>query len=91
MLEDSKLDRNSWVPVVELDSSPAKRSLGTQTVGIFYHSAKTIDSQKTLEFTQKMLKTSTNSRQVSRLSGPSPGRGLWRMQLEHLCTHLKAH
>ena len=111
-----ELDKNEWIPVVEVEhKGPEFRTLGTQTHGIFYPSARTITDQKGKEFNKKMIHVTARDR-LPQLHSYSPGKGtltvcmdiffiainfskhlgimvlgLWRMQVEHLCSHFRAY
>ena len=70
-----ELDKNEWIPVVEVEhKGPEFKSIGTQTKGIFYPSARTITNQKGKEFTKKLIHASARDR-MQQLHGYSPGRG----------------
>ena len=70
-----ELDKNEWIPVVEIEHrGPEFKTIGTQTHGIFYPSARTITDQKGKEFTKKMIHVSARDR-VPQLHSHSPGRG----------------
>ncbi|BHF73217.1 hypothetical protein SprV_0401629500 [Sparganum proliferum] len=72
---------------------PRKRtlsSIGTQTTGLYYPSAG--DLRRALSDVQLLNNLKKDIRTRARLLAPiSPGRGYWRMQLEHILVHLKAH
>jgi hypothetical protein len=69
------LDKDAWVPVVEIaDKGPETCTAATQTDGIYYPSARTIGNQKGSEFIKKMIHISARDR-VPKLQGYSPGKG----------------
>uniref|UniRef100_A0A0X3NJG8 RanBP2-type domain-containing protein n=1 Tax=Schistocephalus solidus TaxID=70667 RepID=A0A0X3NJG8_SCHSO len=86
----------SSVPNALLGSGPPEprkrtlSSIGTQTTGIYYPSAG--DLRRALSDVQLLNNLKKDIRTRARLLAPiSPGRGYWRMQLEHILVHLKAH
>ena len=66
----------------------------TQTEGIFYKSAQTLQqtvNQMSLK-QQEIEETRFGSKKVSLpLLEFSPGRGYWRQQVDHIAHHLKVH
>ena len=72
---DVELDKNAWIPVVEIeDKGPEMKTLGTQTDGIFYPSARTIGNLKGSEFMKKMIHITARDR-LPKLHTYSPGKG----------------
>ena len=70
-----ELDKNEWIPVVEVEhKGPEFKTLGTQTHGIFYPSARTITDQKGKEFNKKMIHVTARDR-LPQLHSCSPGKG----------------
>ncbi len=70
-----ELDKNAWIPVVEIaDRGPELKTLGTQTDGIFYPSARTIGYQKGSEFAKKIIHVSARDR-LPKLHSYSAGKG----------------
>lgn len=66
--------------------------MSTQTVGLYYPSATKV------RMLESMLKEKGRAdskgwfdQKVPLLSAVSPGRGYWRKQIDHICSHLKAH
>ncbi|XP_059186997.1 double zinc ribbon and ankyrin repeat-containing protein 1 [Centropristis striata] len=55
---------------------------GTQTVGLYYPSATGLQ--------RKYQQSATRDRQPL-LTAISPGRGFWRLQLDHVCAHLRSY
>ena len=73
------LDKDAWVPVVEIaDRGPETCTAATQTDGIYYPSARTIGNQKGSEFIKKMIHISAWDR-LPKLQGYSPGKGQYCM------------
>lgn len=62
----------------------------TSTVGLFYPSSQSINSQIEYELNERARMEGTRDRRLA-LAGVSPGRGYWRQQMDHICAHLKAH
>jgi hypothetical protein len=58
-------------------------TISTQTYGLFYTSSKGIEN--------KIEKKEGSSKFDTKPSRISAGRGYWRQQLDHICTHLKAY
>ncbi|XP_019864273.1 PREDICTED: double zinc ribbon and ankyrin repeat-containing protein 1-like isoform X1 [Amphimedon queenslandica] len=94
-----RIDRHQWVPVAdivvyqedkEVSAWPDTLSRSTQTQGLFYPSEKTISFKKQADNWQRLVKKVSKDR-LANLSVYSPGKGMWRAQLDHIITHLKAH
>ncbi|XP_048392227.1 double zinc ribbon and ankyrin repeat-containing protein 1 isoform X3 [Stegostoma tigrinum] len=68
----------------------SKKDQGTQTVGLFYPSCKMLE-KKEMEviIQQEKQQKMTNRRPL--LTAISPGRGYWRLQLDHICAHLRSY
>ena len=68
-------DKNAWIPVVEIeDKGPELRTLGTQTVGIFYPSSRTL--HKTQESQSITMAVHAGARdRLPLLKEYSPGKG----------------
>ena len=64
--------------------------VGTQTVGLFYPSSQTLQSYLDSEASEKARLESMRDRRLA-LAAVSPGRGYWRQQMDHVCSHLRAH
>ena len=74
-----ELDKNEWIPVVEVEHrGPEFKTIGTQTVGLFYPSARTITNQKGKEFTRKLVHVAARDR-VPILHSFSPGKGQYHL------------
>ena len=79
-----ELDKNEWIPVVEVEhKGPEFKTIGTQTHGIFYPSARTITNQKGKEFNKKMIHISARDR-LPQLHSYSPGKGRATVCVEDL-------
>ena len=75
MPANMELDKNVWVPIVEIaDKGPEMKTKGAQTDGIFYPSARTIGNMKGSEFMKKMIHASARDR-LPKLHNYSPGKG----------------
>ena len=62
----------------------------TSTVGLFYPSSTTIQSQ--IEFdTQERSRLEASRDRRPALAAVSPGKGFWRQQMDHVCSHIRAH
>ena len=78
-----KVDKNKWMPIADIVTHKANKSVstepvvknrGTQTQGIFYHSAKTIAGQKHIEAWKRVVRAATRDRVVD-LTTFSTGKG----------------
>lgn len=65
-------------------------SSATSTVGLFYPSAATIQSQIELETQERSRLEASRDRRPA-LTAVSPGKGFWRQQMDHVCSHIRAH
>ena len=65
-------------------------SPATSTVGLFYPSATSIQSQFELEAQERSLLEASRDRRPA-LAAVSPGKGFWRQQMDHVCSHIRAH
>lgn len=66
-----------------------KSEAATQTHGIYYPSAKEID---TLIAQNRQLQADREFKERRPiLTAISPGKGYWRQQMDHICAHLKAY
>ncbi|NXX92030.1 DZAN1 protein, partial [Centropus bengalensis] len=63
---------------------------GTQTIGLFYPSSKLLE-KKSLELISQKEKLEKRSDHKPLLTAISPGKGYWRKQLDHICTHLRCY
>lgn len=64
--------------------------LGTSTVGLFFPSGQKIQSTFDAELTAKGHLDASRDRRPA-LAAVSPGKGYWRQQMEHVCSHVRAH
>lgn len=69
---------------------PEKEDQGTQTVGLFYPSCKMMQ-KKEMEITSHRGKQQRTSNHRPLLTAVSPGRGYWRLQVDHICAHLHTY
>ncbi len=75
MPSHAEVDKEAWIPVVEIaDRGPELKTIGTQTQGIFFPSARTIGNQKGSEFMKKVMLLTTQDRRP-KLQSYSPGKG----------------
>ncbi|NWX01456.1 DZAN1 protein, partial [Caloenas nicobarica] len=63
---------------------------GTQTIGLFYPSSKLLE-KKELELISQKKRLEKMSDHNPLLTAISPGKGYWRKQLDHVCTHLRSY
>ncbi|XP_062503226.1 double zinc ribbon and ankyrin repeat-containing protein 1-like isoform X2 [Corticium candelabrum] len=66
------------------------RSQGSQTEGLFFKSARALESASKAEEQARSQREAGRDRRLQ-LTTYSPGRGFWRQQVEHVCSHLKAY
>lgn len=86
----SRSDSATWVPV-SVPATPAEMAdKATSTVGLFYPSAATIQSQIELETQERSRLEASRDRRPA-LTAVSPGKGFWRQQMDHVCSHIRAH
>ena len=68
-------DKNAWIPVVEIeDKGPELKTQGTQTVGIFYPSSRTLNKAQESQHIKRAVHAQARDR-VPVLQEYSPGRG----------------
>lgn len=65
-------------------------SPATSTVGLFYPSATSIQSQFELEAQERSRLEASRDRRPA-LAAVSPGKGFWRQQMDHVCSHIRVH
>lgn len=83
-------DSATWLPV-SIPSTPAETAdKATSTVGLFYPSATTIQAQLEFENQERSRLEASRDRRPA-LGGVSPGKGFWRQQMDHVCSHIRAH
>ncbi|XP_069706488.1 double zinc ribbon and ankyrin repeat-containing protein 1 [Phaenicophaeus curvirostris] len=85
----------AWQPLpISLPKSTAELKetgdKGTQTIGLFYPSSKLLE-KKELELISQKEKLEKMSDRKPLLTTISPGKGYWRKQLDHVCTHLRSY
>ncbi|NWQ75490.1 DZAN1 protein, partial [Columbina picui] len=85
----------AWQPLpISLSKSGAelkeREDKGTQTIGLFYPSSKLLE-KKELELISQKKKLEKMSDHNPLLTAISPGKGYWRKQLDHVCTHLRSY
>uniref|UniRef100_A0A5K3ELE0 ANK_REP_REGION domain-containing protein n=2 Tax=Mesocestoides corti TaxID=53468 RepID=A0A5K3ELE0_MESCO len=66
------------------------RNVGTQTVGLFFPSANHMKAAAGCNQSHNSAETPPKTRRPI-VAPISPGRGMWRMQLEHVVAHLRAY
>ncbi|XP_078086277.1 double zinc ribbon and ankyrin repeat-containing protein 1 isoform X1 [Mustelus asterias] len=76
------------LPVFRMESN--KEDQGTQTIGLFYPSCKMLE-KKEMEVTGQQAKQQKTSDRRPLLTAISPGKGYWRLQLDHICAHLRSY
>ncbi|XP_072360095.1 double zinc ribbon and ankyrin repeat-containing protein 1 isoform X2 [Scyliorhinus torazame] len=76
------------LPMFRLESN--KEDQGTQTVGLFYPSCKVLE-KKEMEIICQQAKQQKITNRHSLLTAVSPGKGYWRLQLDHICAHLRSY
>ncbi|XP_002740895.1 double zinc ribbon and ankyrin repeat-containing protein 1-like [Saccoglossus kowalevskii] len=81
---------DSWLPVATPVSMIPKKGVATQTTGLFYPSNKDLQKKGEMEETMRQVQEAMSDRKPP-LSAVSPGKGYWRQQMEHICSHMKAH
>jgi hypothetical protein len=63
--------------------------MATQTYGLFYTSSKSLENKSEKE--GKLLKQDKEfMERKPALTAVSAGKGYWRQQMDHICSHLKA-
>ncbi|NWH78259.1 DZAN1 protein, partial [Piaya cayana] len=85
----------AWKPLpISLPKSTAelkeRGDKGTQTIGLFYPSSKLLE-KKELELISQKEKLEKMSDRKPLVTAISPGKGYWRKQLDHVCTHLRSY
>ena len=89
MPRGAKVNKNKWVPIADIvthkadksvSTEPAVKNRGTQTQGIFYHSANTIAGKKYIEAWKRAVRATTRDRVVE-LTTFSTGKGKRRVPL----------
>ncbi|XP_062912467.1 double zinc ribbon and ankyrin repeat-containing protein 1 isoform X2 [Mobula hypostoma] len=78
------------IPLPQFRLGSNKEDQATQTVGLFYPSCKMME-KKEMEITSQQEKQQKVTSQRPPLTAVSPGRGYWRMQLDHICAHLRSY
>ncbi|XP_065882597.1 double zinc ribbon and ankyrin repeat-containing protein 1-like isoform X3 [Dysidea avara] len=82
------VDTGGWVPLLDTtEEGPVTCEVATQTEGLFYPSSRTI-SKAIAASEVAAVSWAFKKPQIGVFS---PGRGYWRQQLDHVCTHLKAY
>ncbi|XP_065833600.1 double zinc ribbon and ankyrin repeat-containing protein 1-like [Oscarella lobularis] len=73
-------------------ASPSKevRTQGTQTQGLFFKSSRALEAETKAAVEAKMQSEAAKDRRLT-LTTFSPGRGYWRQQIDHVCSHVKAY
>ncbi|XP_066479543.1 double zinc ribbon and ankyrin repeat-containing protein 1 isoform X4 [Tiliqua scincoides] len=71
-------------------NSLGRNEQGTQTIGLFYPSSKSLE-KKVCELVSQKKKQNKISDHSPVLTAISPGRGYWRKQLDHVCAHLRSY
>ncbi|XP_072121826.1 double zinc ribbon and ankyrin repeat-containing protein 1 isoform X2 [Mobula birostris] len=78
------------IPLPQFRLGSNKEDQATQTVGLFYPSHKMME-KKEMEITSQQEKQQKVTSRRPPLTAVSPGRGYWRMQLDHICAHLRSY
>ncbi|GCC26675.1 hypothetical protein chiPu_0005093 [Chiloscyllium punctatum] len=68
----------------------SKKDQSTQTVGLFYPSCKMLE-KKEMEVIMEQERQQKMTDRRPLLTAISPGRGYWRLQLDHICAHLRSY
>ncbi|XP_041033376.1 double zinc ribbon and ankyrin repeat-containing protein 1 isoform X1 [Carcharodon carcharias] len=76
------------LPMFTLESN--KEDQGTQTVGLFYPSCMVLE-KKEMEISCQQAKQQKIIDRRPLLTAISPGKGYWRLQLDHICAHLRSY
>ncbi|KAL8194425.1 UNVERIFIED_CONTAM: hypothetical protein K2H54_018538 [Gekko kuhli] len=79
----------NWQPTSKPDPF-MKKDQGTQTVGLFYPSGKSLEKRECELVSEKEQQHKMSDRKPL-LTAISPGRGYWRKQLDHVCEHLRSY
>ncbi|XP_033988911.1 double zinc ribbon and ankyrin repeat-containing protein 1 [Trematomus bernacchii] len=66
--------------------APPTAECSTQTVGLYYPSATELQRKE-----QQREKRSKTNAERQPASAVSPGRGFWRQQVDHVCSHLRSY
>ena len=86
--ETNKTKESSWISSQELNafqiSNKQFTNKETQTYGMFYTSSKGLESRNE-NIEKNNLVVEKNG-----ITSISAGRGYWRQQMDHICTHLKS-
>ncbi|EDO34794.1 predicted protein, partial [Nematostella vectensis] len=85
-----RTDSATWLPVSMPTSFAEKEDKATSTVGLFYPSSQALSAQSELEGTERGRLEASRDRRPA-LAAVSPGQGYWRQQMDHVCSHLRAH
>ncbi|XP_072907653.1 double zinc ribbon and ankyrin repeat-containing protein 1 isoform X1 [Hemitrygon akajei] len=78
------------IPLPQFRLGYNKEDQATQTVGLFYPSCKMMEKRE-MEITSQQEKQQKMTSRRPLLTAVSPGRGYWRMQLDHICAHLRSY
>ncbi|XP_074645402.1 double zinc ribbon and ankyrin repeat-containing protein 1-like isoform X2 [Tubulanus polymorphus] len=92
-ISDTKSTQPQWLPVslpTPNELYKARVDVQTQTVGLFFKSDKEL-SHQIMEEQEKIAYEKLMRDRKPLMTAVSPGRGYWRKQMDHICTHLRAH
>ncbi|XP_067900693.1 double zinc ribbon and ankyrin repeat-containing protein 1 isoform X3 [Heterodontus francisci] len=78
------------IPLPRFGLESNKEDQGTQTIGLFYPSCKMLE-KKEIEIICQQEKQQKMTDRRPLLTAISPGRGYWRLQLDHICAHLRSY
>ncbi|KAM6939563.1 LOW QUALITY PROTEIN: double zinc ribbon and ankyrin repeat-containing protein 1 [Xenentodon cancila] len=80
----------SSAPAPRLRVTPPTADRYTQTVGLYYPSATELQRKEQQREIQARRQQASRDRHPP-LTAISPGRGYWRKQLDHVCSHLRSY
>ncbi|KAK5873297.1 hypothetical protein PBY51_018348 [Eleginops maclovinus] len=74
-------------PASSAKKAPPTAECSTQTVGLYYPSATELQRKEQ----QREKHSRANAERNPPPSAVSPGRGFWRQQVDHVCSHLRSY
>ncbi|XP_061573294.1 double zinc ribbon and ankyrin repeat-containing protein 1 [Cololabis saira] len=80
----------SPTPAPSLRVTPPTTDTYTQTIGLYYPSATELQKKEQQRELQASRQQALRDRRPP-LTAISPGRGYWRKQLDHVCSHLRSY
>ncbi|XP_046848206.1 double zinc ribbon and ankyrin repeat-containing protein 1-like [Xenia sp. Carnegie-2017] len=97
LVEKKQIEKNlngdcslTWIPVDVPRLSSETVNQATQTSGLFYPSSTSLTKQQKLEADTR-ARNDHYRHGKPLFSAVSPGRGYWRQQIDHICSHLRAY